>query len=232
MKPLDITKDAFNTKQVSAIIGATVRQIGYWDKQGIVKPSIRCAAGRGTQRLYSYRDLLALKTVKSLRDDEVPLQKIRKCISFLRRHLPDVSQPLNICTLIAGGESVYLARDEVTLVDTVKRPGQYAHRDIIDIAALDRELRNTVAGILKKRIETIVVGEYAYQVEIEPDSESGGYLAEVAGLPGCVTDGDTLEEVLEMAQDAVECWLAAREELKTRGVTVPVKRTARRRKRA
>jgi predicted RNase H-like HicB family nuclease len=60
-----------------------------------------------------------------------------------------------------------------------------------------------------KRVEEIVVGQCAYQVKIEPDEEGGGYVAEVPRLPGCITQGDTLEEVLEMAEDAIRAYLEA-----------------------
>jgi DNA-binding transcriptional MerR regulator len=223
MSIIDLTKEAFNTKQVCKIIGATERKIRHWDKQGLVKPSVSPASGRGSRRLYCYQDLLALKTVKSLRDD-VSLQKIRRCVSFLRQHLPDLSQPLNMCTLVAVGESLYLVRDEKTLVDTVTRPGQCAHRDLIDIAEYDRQLRKAIVTLVRKRVVSVNVGDYAYQVEIEPDNESGGYIAQVAGLPGCLTQGDTLEETLEMVEDAIRTYLEAVEDLKKRGVNLPIKR--------
>ena len=84
----------------------------------------------------------------------------------------------------------------------------------------------------RKRVEEVAVGEYAYQVQIEPDVDDGGYVATVAGLPGCITDGDTLEEVLEMAADAIECWLEAREDLRKEGIHVAMKRPCRKRARA
>lgn len=182
--------------------------------------------------MYSYTDLLALKTVQSLREDDISLQKVRRCVSYLRRNLPDVSRPLTICTLISAGESVYLVQDEETLVDTVKHPGQHAYRKFIDIAQLDRELRRTVLSLIKRRVETVEVGQYAYQVEIEPDTESGGYVATVAGLPGCITDGDTLDDVLEMAKDAIRCWEEAYQDLKQRGVQAPRGKAPRKKKRA
>jgi predicted RNase H-like HicB family nuclease len=38
-------------------------------------------------------------------------------------------------------------------------------------------------------------------------AEEGGYWAEVPALPGCVTEGDTMEEVLANLKDAIEGWL-------------------------
>ena len=228
MITIDLGKEAFNAKQARSLTGITQKQVVYWDKRGIVKPSIASAWGRGSRRLYSYMDLLALMTVKSLRDEGVSLQRVRKCVLYLRRHMPDISQPLNICRLITDGETVYLVEDKKTLIDTVARPGQRAFLQLVDIAAFDRELRSRVLKLTTKRVESVAVGDYAYQVEIEPDPEEGGYVATVAGLPGCITDGETFEEVLINAEDAIECWLEARQELAGRGVRVPVTRRRRR----
>jgi len=38
-------------------------------------------------------------------------------------------------------------------------------------------------------------------------AEEGGYWAEVPALPGCITEGDTMEEIINNLQDAIEGWL-------------------------
>ena len=80
-------------------------------------------------------------------------------------------------------------------------------------------------------MQEVHVGDYAYQVEIDADLEDGGYVATVAGLSGCITDGDTLEEVLDNAKDAIQCWLEARQDLAREGIRVPVSKRRRRRHR-
>jgi len=232
MRKMDVTKEAFNTKQVCQITGVTPRKVRYWDHKGLVKPSMAPASGRGSRRLYSYTDLLALQTVKQFREEKLPLQRIRKCVRYLRKNLPDISQPLTVCTLIANGETILLVTDEQNLIDTVRRPGQHVLSLRLDIAGLDRELRNRVTQLSAKRVEEVSVGDYAYQVEIEADQECGGYVAEVAGLPGCITDGDTLEETLEMARDAIACWLEAHEEMEQRGIDVPMDKRRRKKRKA
>ena len=75
--------------QVCKIVGITYRQLDYWARTDLVRPSVNDAAGSGTQRLYSYRDLVALKVIKSLLDAGVSLQAARKAIDYLRTNLGD-----------------------------------------------------------------------------------------------------------------------------------------------
>lgn len=229
MTHIDISREVFNTKQVCQILEITARRVRYWDSEGLLKPSVRLATGRGSQRMYCYQDLLALHTIMSFRADGVSLQKIRRSVQYLRKHLPDVSRPLSFCTLITNGETVLLVGDEKTLKDTAIRQGQNVFR-CLSIAAIDQELRTKVLQLTSKRVVDLVVGDYTYQVEIEPDHDCGGYVATVAGLPGCITQGDTLDEVMEMADDAIKCYLEAVSELKREGVTIPIKRRRTRRK--
>ncbi|HUS47522.1 MAG TPA: MerR family transcriptional regulator [Phycisphaerae bacterium] len=219
---------SYNTKQVSEVTGASTSQLNHWDAKGLVKPSIRPATGRGSRRLYSYADLVAIQLVKRLRDQEVSLQRIRRCVQYLRRHLPDIVEPLGYCTLLTDGHEIYLIEDEKTLRATVKRQGQKAWLEL-SIAGIDQELRARIVQLGEKKVDTVSVGDYAYQVEIEPD-EDGGYVAEVAGLPGCITQGDSYRETLENVQDAIETYLSAVEDLKSRGVNLPVRRAKRRRR--
>jgi DNA-binding transcriptional MerR regulator len=231
MPLINLQHRAFNTKQVCALTGITQRQVTHWDKAGIVKPSLGSADGRGSRRQYSYMDLLAVKVVKSFRDENISLQKIRKCVQYLRTHLKDVSQPLSFCSLISIGESVFLIDDEQTLIDTVRHQGQRLFHQLC-IDALDRELRAKVYTLETKLVETLTAGDCTYQVQLVPDHESGGYTAEVAGLPGCITQGETLEEVLDMAQDAIKTYLIAVEDLRNRGIKIQVEKKTLRRKHA
>ena len=136
---------------------------------------------------------------------------------------------MGFCSLITDGETVFLVEDENALVDTVRRQGQRAFLQL-SIAAIDRELRKKVVELSAKRVHAVTVGDYAYQVEIEPDAECGGYGAEVAGLPGCITQGDTLGKTLANAEDAIRTYLEAVEDPARRGVRLPVKPGRKRRK--
>jgi DNA-binding transcriptional MerR regulator len=98
-------------------VGISYRQLDYWARTGLVVPSIRDASGSGTQRLYSFRDLVVLKVVKRLLDAGVSLQNIRKAIDTLRQH---GVEDLAGITLISDGTTVYECRSPEEVVDLLQ----------------------------------------------------------------------------------------------------------------
>ncbi len=97
--------------------GISYRQLDYWARTGLVVPSVRSAAGSGSQRLYSFRDIVVLKVVKRLLDAGVSLQNIRKAIDQLRaRGIDDLAQ----ITLISDGTTVYECRSPEEVVDLLQ----------------------------------------------------------------------------------------------------------------
>jgi DNA-binding transcriptional MerR regulator len=98
-------------------VGISYRQLDYWARTSLVVPSIRDASGSGTQRLYSFRDLVVLKVVKRLLDAGVSLQNIRKAIETLRsRGVEDLAG----ITLISDGTTVYECRSPEEVVDLLQ----------------------------------------------------------------------------------------------------------------
>jgi DNA-binding transcriptional MerR regulator len=97
--------------------GITYRQLDYWARTGLVEPSIRTATGSGSQRLYSFRDVLVLKIVKRLLDTGVSLQQIRSAVSHLRERGVD---DLAGITLMSDGASVYECTSPDEVVDLVQ----------------------------------------------------------------------------------------------------------------
>jgi DNA-binding transcriptional MerR regulator len=97
--------------------GISYRQLDYWARTSLVVPSIRDASGSGTQRLYSFRDIVVLKVVKRLLDAGVSLQNIRKAIDALRsRGVDDLAG----ITLISDGTTVYECRSPEEVVDLLQ----------------------------------------------------------------------------------------------------------------
>ena len=97
--------------------GITYRQLDYWARTGLVEPSIRNATGSGSQRLYSFRDILVLKVVKRLLDTGVSLQQIRTAVHHLHeRGVEDLAQ----ITLMSDGASVYECTSTDEVIDLVQ----------------------------------------------------------------------------------------------------------------
>ncbi len=97
--------------------GITYRQLDYWARTGLVEPTVRSATGSGTQRLYSFKDILLLKIIKRLLDAGVSLQQIRIAIDHLRvRGTDDLTQ----VTLMSDGASVYECRSADEVIDLLQ----------------------------------------------------------------------------------------------------------------
>ena len=97
--------------------GITYRQLDYWARTDLVAPTVRSASGSGSQRLYSFRDILVLKVVKRLLDTGVSLQQIRTAVGHLReRGVEDLAQ----ITLMSDGASVYECTSADEVVDLVQ----------------------------------------------------------------------------------------------------------------
>ncbi len=100
-----------------AAAGITYRQLDYWARTGLVAPSIRSATGSGSQRLYSFKDILVLKVVKRLLDTGVSLQNIRTAVEHLRkRGVEDLAR----ITLLSDGTTVYECTSSEEVVDLLQ----------------------------------------------------------------------------------------------------------------
>jgi DNA-binding transcriptional MerR regulator len=130
----------FRGPQVCSVVGITYRQLDYWARTDLVRPSLADAKGSGSQRLYSYRDLVELKVVKSLLDAGVSLQTARKAIDYLRTHL---GEDLASASLILDGSQSVLAFSGDEIVDLL-RHGQ----GVLNIVPLSRVVDALDAEIL------------------------------------------------------------------------------------
>jgi DNA-binding transcriptional MerR regulator len=137
---------SFRGPQVCKIVGISYRQLDYWARSDIIRPSVHDAAGSGTQRLYSYRDLVELKVVKNLIDAGVSLQTARKAINYLRDHL---GEDLASANLVLEGERSLLVFTGDQIVDLV-REGQ----GVLNIVPLAPVKADIDAGI-RDIVETV-----------------------------------------------------------------------------
>jgi DNA-binding transcriptional MerR regulator len=129
----------FRGPQVCKIVGISYRQLDYWARTDLVRPSLADAHGSGTQRRYSYRDLVRLKVIKSLLDAGVKLQTARQAIEYLREDLGDDWATAN---LVLDGTNSVLVRTDDMLIDVVRR-GQ----GVLNIVPLAHVMEELDAGV-------------------------------------------------------------------------------------
>jgi DNA-binding transcriptional MerR regulator len=107
----------FQSATACMAAGITFKQLDYWARTGLVVPSVRAASSSGPQRLYGFRDILALKIVKRLLDTGISLQQIRAAVAYLRKQgASDVAQ----LTLMSDGASVYACTSPDEVVDLLQ----------------------------------------------------------------------------------------------------------------
>jgi DNA-binding transcriptional MerR regulator len=130
-----------------AAAGITYRQLDYWARTSLVEPSIRSATGSGSQRLYSFKDILVLKVVKRLLDTGVSLQNIRTAVEALRaRGVDDLAR----ITLLSDGTTVYECTSSEEVVDLL-RGGQGVFG--IAVSGALRELVGSLAALPSERAD-------------------------------------------------------------------------------
>jgi DNA-binding transcriptional MerR regulator len=121
--------------------GISYRQLDYWARTGLVEPTVRGAAGSGSQRLYGFRDILVLKLVKRLLDTGISLQQIRTAVNQLRESgIDDLAQT----TLMSDGASVYLCTTNDEVIDLLGR-GQGVFG--IAVGKVLREVESTLVDL-------------------------------------------------------------------------------------
>lgn len=134
---------AFTAEQACRLSNCTHHQLRYWDKVGLVKPSIQPTGGRpGVRRLYSFRDLVALRVVRGLLDNGMSLQRVRRAWDYLRRE-GDMESHLSDVKLVTDGQSIFtVSSDEGEIMDAL-RDGQLAF--FVAIGEITREVEEDVS---------------------------------------------------------------------------------------
>jgi len=110
--------EGFSGKRTAEIVGITYRQLDYWARTDLIRPSLEDAKGSGSRRQYAYRDLLELRIVKQLLDAGIKLETVREVFKELRSLVGDDIASAN---LVIDGSSVALALDDGQLLDLVRR---------------------------------------------------------------------------------------------------------------
>jgi DNA-binding transcriptional MerR regulator len=145
--------EGFTAEQASRFTGCTPHQLRYWDRVNLVKPSVQATGGRpGVKRLYSFRDLIALRVIRSLLDGGMSLQRVRRAIEFLRKKA-GLDEHLSEVRLVTDGKSIFkICKTDGEVLDALKE-GQMAFFLAIDDIA--RGIDGRVSQYLYDRQEFI-----------------------------------------------------------------------------
>lgn len=130
----------FSGKKTAEIVGITYRQLDYWARTDLVRPSVTDAAGSGSRRQYSYRDLLELKVVKTLLDAGIKLESVRTVFTYLRDQL---GEDVASAQLVITGGSAVLVRGDEELVDLL-RQGQFVMGSVLSLGGVQREVDESI----------------------------------------------------------------------------------------
>ncbi|MDR9449789.1 MAG: MerR family transcriptional regulator [Acidimicrobiia bacterium] len=160
--------DGFTAQQASQLTSCTQHQLRYWDRVDLVRPTIQGTGGRpGVRRLYSFRDLVALRVVRSLLDNGMSVQRVRRAWDYLRRNA-DMDSHLSEVKLVTDGSTIFrIASGDDELLDAL-REGQLAFFVAIDsiTRAVEEDVsrfeldRDSFLEVLR-RVEDDVVNEAA-----------------------------------------------------------------------
>jgi DNA-binding transcriptional MerR regulator len=140
-----MTEQGFRGPQVCAIVGITYRQLDYWARTGLLRPSLADARGSGSQRLYSYRDLLELKVIKQLLDAGLKLGEARRAVSCLRSSGEDLAS----ASLVLAKEGSVLVRTGDEIVDLLK--GGQGVFNIVPLAGVVGEIDAAILDVQAAR---------------------------------------------------------------------------------
>jgi DNA-binding transcriptional MerR regulator len=111
-----LKEQGYRVPEVCKIVGITYRQLDYWARTDLVTPSVRDAKGSGSQRLYSFQDLVTLRVIRNLLDTGVSLQRVRKAVE----HLNAMRRPISGVTLMSDGRRVYEAHSPEAVIDLLQ----------------------------------------------------------------------------------------------------------------
>jgi DNA-binding transcriptional MerR regulator len=112
-----VDDEGFSGTRTAQVVGISYRQLDYWARTDLIRPSLADATGSGSRRRYSYRDLLELRVIKTLLDAGIRLESVREVFTYLRRH---VTSDIASAHIVISGTQVMLC-DGDQLVDVLRR---------------------------------------------------------------------------------------------------------------
>lgn len=138
----------YSGTRTAKVVGISYRQLDYWARTDLIRPSLSDANGSGSRRKYSYNDLLELKTIKKLLDAGIKLEQVRKVFTYLREH---VSTDIAAAHIVIDGASVMLCEGD-ELVDVLQN-GQGV-LNVLSLGGVRDELQAALEPVPNEAINT------------------------------------------------------------------------------
>lgn len=135
-------EQSYSGKRAAEIVGITYRQLDYWARTDLVRPSLQAAHGSGTRRLYSYRDLLELKVIKNLLDAGIKLESVREVFHYLQEHL---GEDVTTANLVITGTTPVLVRSGEEIIDLLHK-GQGV-LNVLPLAGVKEEVDTAIVDL-------------------------------------------------------------------------------------
>jgi DNA-binding transcriptional MerR regulator len=133
-----MSEQGFSGTKAASVVGISYRQLDYWARTDLVRPSLSDAAGSGSRRTYSYRDLLELRVIKSLLDAGIKLESVRRAFDYLRTRTDTDIASAHL--VISGNDVILCAGNE--LIDVMKR-GQGV-LNVLDLGGVKSDLDSVI----------------------------------------------------------------------------------------
>ena len=203
-KMKDVAMSAYSSQEACRLAGISYRQLDHWVRRGIIRPT-QSGRGSGSARRWSAPEVAHLRVVGELRKAGIPLERIRRAVSWLRKALPKIAAPLASLTLVTDGKRIfYLSPNPGKLVDAL------AGGQLVLSVPLGDSMRE-VEGELPTETRAEPV-QYDLPEVVEP-GESGYYVGYCPVLRGCVAQGRTREEAQANLKKAIASYLSVLEEM-------------------
>ena len=147
--------DGYSGREAADIVGITYRQLDYWARTDLIRPSLADAKGSGSRRRYSYQNLLELKMIKTLLDAGQKLERVRAAFQYVR----DLGEELTSAQIVIAGDAVILVKDGEQLIDVVNKHQGQGVLNILAMQGVSDQVHAAVTSLERDRAE--VAGDTA-----------------------------------------------------------------------
>ena len=136
--------ESFSGKRAAEIVGISYRQLDYWARTDLIRPSLADAQGSGSRRSYSYRNLIELKLIKTFLDNGTKLENIRQAFEYVRDQL---GEDLTSAKLVLSGSSAVLVRENDELIDVMSKNKGQGVLNLLDLEDVTKEVDSAIVDL-------------------------------------------------------------------------------------